>query len=169
MEASSQPPSRPQPAAPAKAPPPSPPKGPAPKREAPSSDQPSGKIEQLKLIGGLLALSAGLLALLTVLVISKWVKVDTDQFTQLATTVIGVIGSIVGAYFGVKIGTDGTQKALEAQRQDSARSQIFAAHLDPEVAKEALRLAFPSESGSAAAQGPADQKPAETQGEDMPQ
>lgn len=104
----------------------------------------TGRIEQLRVVGGLLALGFGLLALTGVLGLST-AMVDGDQFTQLATTVIGVIGSIVGAYFGVKIGTDGTQKALEAQRQEAARSQIFAAHLSPEVAQEALDLAFPAE------------------------
>jgi hypothetical protein len=103
----------------------------------------SGKAEQLKIIGGLLALVAGLLALLFVLGLARWQSVTAGQFTQLATTVIGVVGSIVGAYFGVKIGTDGTNKALEAQRQESARAQIFAAHVPPDLAATALKRAFP--------------------------
>lgn len=109
----------------------------------PANANPSGAVEQLKVIGGLLALVAGLLTLVVVLLIANGSGVTTDQFTQLATTVIGVVGSIVGAYFGVKIGTDGTDKALEAQRQAQARSEIFAAHLPPTLAGQALGLAFP--------------------------
>ena len=159
MEASRHRPSRPRggdPAGPAAAPP-----GPPATRVAGAADaKPAGKADQIKVIGGLIALSAGLAALLLVLVISKWVEVDSNQFTQLAAAVVGVIGSIVGAYFGVKIGTDGTQKALESQRQEAARAQIFAAHLDPEVAKDALKLAFPAPASTAAAGGkPAGDRP----------
>lgn len=108
-----------------------------------SDAAPPGKADQLKIIGGLLALVAGLIALLGVLGLAIAVKVTEMHFSQLAATVIGVIGSIVGAYFGVKIGSDGTDKALEAQRQESARAQIFAAHLPPTEAAQALQLAFP--------------------------
>jgi hypothetical protein len=109
----------------------------------PSDGEDHTRADQIKVVGGLIALGAGLIALLVVLVIGKWVGVSTDQFTQLGTTIIGVIASITSAYFGVKIGTDGTQRAIEAQRQEAARSQIFAAHLDPNVADKALELAFP--------------------------
>lgn len=115
---------------------------------------PSGMIEQLKVIGGLLALVAGLLTLVGVLLIADKAGVTMDQFTQLATTVIGVVGSVVGAYFGVKIGTDGTDKALEAQRQEAARAQIFAAHLPPALAGQALQLAFPGAAGAVPVQDP---------------
>jgi|GEM_PF-4505149 len=108
----------------------------------PGKAKPDGALEQIKIIGGLAALGIGLLALVLVLVLAVVSNVDSEKFAQLATTVVGVIGSIVGAYFGVKIGTDGTQKALEAQRQEAARSQIFAAHLPPDEAKHALDLAF---------------------------
>jgi hypothetical protein len=117
-----------------------------------SAADPPGKADQLKIIGGLLALVAGLIALLGVLGLAIAVRVTEMHFSQLAATVIGVIGSIVGAYFGVKIGSDGTDKALEAQRQESARAQIFAAHLPPAEAAQALQLAFP-------ALGPAVAKP----------
>lgn len=126
---------------------PSPPADPSPDRPqgivGKVDTAPAGKVEQLKVIGGLLALVAGLITLLVVLAFANRKGVSSNQFRQLATTVIGVVGSIVGAYFGLKIGTDGTDKALEAQRQEAARAQIFAAHLPPKEALEALQLAFP--------------------------
>jgi len=127
-------------------------------QEDQTGDHKPGTADQLKLIGGLIALFLGLLALSGVLAMSKWLDVNARQFTQLATTVIGVVASIVAAYFGVKIGTDGTQKALEAQREEAARSQIFAAHLPPEVAKEALRRAFPNRAGGPDEQDSAPEK-----------
>jgi hypothetical protein len=102
-------------------------------------------VGRLRVIGGLLALVAGLVALVSVLLVAKWMKISSSDFTQLAAGVVGVIGSVVGAYFGVKVGSEGTQKVLENQREQAARAQIFAAHLEPNEAKEALRLAFPEE------------------------
>ena len=124
---------------------------PAPLVTSEKSGGEDSKVGQLKVIGGLIALGLGLLTLLVVLGLSLISNVNSNQFTQLGTTVIGVVASIVGAYFGVKIGSDGTSKALEAQREEAARSQIFAAHLPPDLAKEALKLAFPPNGDAPAA------------------
>lgn len=109
---------------------------------------------RLRVIGGLLALVAGLVALVSVLLVAKWMKISSSDFTQLAAAVVGVIGSVVGAYFGVKVGSDGAQKVLESQREQAARAQIFAAHLDPGEAEAALRQAFPEEEKAAEAAAP---------------
>lgn len=98
---------------------------------------PTSGIDRLKLIGGLVALTAGLLALIVVVVVSLIVKPDTTG-GSIATSAIGVIGSIVGAYFGVKIGTDGTQKAIQAQQQEATKAQVFALHVAPGDAATAL-------------------------------
>jgi hypothetical protein len=59
---------------------------------------------------------------------------------------ITVIGTLVGAYFGVKIGTDQTKTAMEqtdrahsALREEAAKAQAFAAHVPPSEANRALR------------------------------
>jgi hypothetical protein len=97
----------------------------------------TGKIDRLKIIGGLVALGAGLLALIAVVIVALIVKPDTTG-GSIATAAIGVIGSIVGAYFGVKIGTDGTQKAIEAQQQEATKAQVFALHTPPQDASSAI-------------------------------
>jgi len=102
-----------------------------------SSDDSTGKIEQLKIIGGLVALGVGLLALIIVVVVALLVKPDTTG-GSIATAAIGVIGSIVGAYFGVKIGSDGTQSAVSAQQDEATKAQVFALHTPPEQAGAAL-------------------------------
>ena len=61
--------------------------------------------------------------------------------SSIATAAFGVIGSIVGAYFGVKIGTDGTQKAIAAQQVEATKAQAFAAHLPEEKADQILASA----------------------------
>jgi disulfide bond formation protein DsbB len=91
----------------------------------------------LKVIGGLVALTVGLFALIVVVVVALALKPATTG-TSIATSAIGVIGSIVGAYFGVKIGSDGTQKAVEAQQQEATKAQIFALHTPPQDAPLAV-------------------------------
>lgn len=100
----------------------------------------NGKIDRLKIIGGLVALGAGLLALIIVVIVALIVKPDTTG-GSIATAAIGVIGSIVGAYFGVKIGTDGTQKAIDAQQQEATKAQVFALHTSPQDAPMAIEHA----------------------------
>jgi threonine/homoserine/homoserine lactone efflux protein len=95
-------------------------------------------------IGGLLALVAGLITLVLILVIAAAAGVSDNQFTQLATAAIGVVGSGVGAYYGIKVGSDQTAGAVQAQREESARAQVFAAHVTPgQEAQAALEKAFP--------------------------
>ena len=102
-----------------------------------ATTQPPGKLEQLKIIGGLVALGTGLLALVVVVIVALIVKPDTTG-GAIATSATGVIGSIVGAYFGVKIGTDGTQKAIDAQQQEATKAQVFALHASPADADAVL-------------------------------
>ena len=53
----------------------------------------------------------------------------------------GVIGTVVGAYFGVKLGADGRQAAQHAQRAEAAKVQPLAAHLERDTADRALKEA----------------------------
>jgi hypothetical protein len=60
----------------------------------------------------------------------------------------GVIGSVVGAYFGLKVGAESAQKSADGQRQEAAKAQVFAAHIteaNPDVvlqqASDAARAA----------------------------
>lgn len=103
-----------------------------------------GQAEGLKIIGGLLALAAGLIALIIVVVIALIVKPDTTG-GSIATSAIGVVGSIVGAYFGVKIGTDGTKDAIkanegiaEAHQEEAIKAQVYALHTPSEKAAEVV-------------------------------
>ena len=98
----------------------------------------TGKLEQLKVIGGLIALGSGLAALVVVVVVAFITKPDTTA-GSVATSAIGVIGSIVGAYFGVKIGSDGAAKAVEGQREEATKAQVFALHTAPESADKAMQ------------------------------
>jgi hypothetical protein len=58
-----------------------------------------------------------------------------------AATVAGSTTAVGGAYLGVKIGTDQTKKAIQAQREEAAKGQIYAAHMNKEHALKAVPLA----------------------------
>src|SRR5947207_267576 len=85
---------------------------------AATNDKPAaaqGKAEALKTIAGLLAVAAGLLVLAIIAVVGMgFVKTDNPSVVSIATGSFGVIGTIVGAYFGVKVGSDSTQKAIDS-------------------------------------------------------
>jgi uncharacterized protein YacL len=82
--------------------------------------------DQIKEIGGLVAVIVGIVAVAGIA--AGAFIVNSDTATALAGSTIAVIGSIVGAYFGVKIGSDQTRNAIEAQREEAAKAQVYAAH-----------------------------------------
>lgn len=56
---------------------------------------------------------------------------------SIAAGSLGVIGSIVGAYFGVKIGNDRGREAQAGERAEAAKAQAFALHVPEEKIAEA--------------------------------
>jgi hypothetical protein len=81
--------------------------------------------------GGVVAVCAGLVALSVIAIVAIVVAHDSSSsVASIATGAGGVIGSVVGAPLGVKSGSNNAMKALEAQQNESARAQIFAASAD---------------------------------------
>ena len=112
----------------------------APVATAPDRDPHGGSTAaDIRSVGGLVALSVGV-AVVGLLAGGALIADPSDAAT-IATAAFGVIGSIVGAYFGVKIGTDATQKAVQAHQAEATKAQVFAAHLAPEKADVALEQA----------------------------
>jgi uncharacterized protein YacL len=82
----------------------------------------------------------------------------TDQGAAVVTAALTVLGTIVGAYFGVKVGAAGRDKAEAARDAEAVKVQELAARVDPETAKAALDTAqrrtesqqFPAMGGPAA-------------------
>lgn len=97
-----------------------------------------GWSDKIKTIGGLVAVGAGVLAVGVIAVIAL-IK-DTSTASTIASSTSGVIATIVGAYFGVKVGTDQGKTAMENQKAEAAKAQVFAAHLPAEQAKDVLEL-----------------------------
>ena len=106
--------------------------------------------EKVKTIGGLVAVAVGVVVV-GVIAIVALVK-DSDTSATIASSAGGVIATIVGAYFGVKVGTDQAKSTLEGQQEEAAKlhkgqlaeaakAQVYATHLPPDKAHEIMDMA----------------------------
>jgi len=93
---------------------------------APPTTSPS---EAIKAMGGLVAVVFGIAAVAVIAVIA--ITKNTETASTIAGITAGIVGSIVGAYFGVKVGSDQMKSALDSQREQAARAEVYAAHLSP--------------------------------------
>ena len=59
----------------------------------------------------------------------------------MATAALTLGGTIVGAYFGVRVGAAGKEKVEKARDAEAVMAQEFAARIEPEAGKEALHSA----------------------------
>jgi hypothetical protein len=94
------------------------------------SPQEKTTTENLRVIGGLLALVAGLIALVIIVLVAIG-QLDKEQAGAATTAGITAVATIVGAYFGVKVGSDGTQAAIKGQKEEATKAQAFALAADP--------------------------------------
>jgi hypothetical protein len=123
---------------------PEPSQSPSPSTNPPANGK--GKADALKTIGGLVAVAVGLVALTVIALVGMgFVKSDNPSVVSIATASFGVIGTVVGAYFGSKSSNDSTQKAIDgtqnainAMRDEAAKAQTYAARLDPNLAEHAI-------------------------------
>jgi hypothetical protein len=109
-------------------------------RAASRSKKTQGKAESLKLIAGLIAVGIGVVVVGAIAVVAL-LESGEETAAQIASSAGGVIATIVGAYFGVKIGSDQTKTAIEGQQKEAAKAQAFAAHVPADKAAEAIGLA----------------------------
>jgi hypothetical protein len=126
--------------------------------------------QNIQVVGGLTAVSLGLFVVLFIATLSIGViHDDPDKVATIASAAFTVVGTLVGAYFGVKVGTDQTKTAMQqtdrahvAARQEAAKAQAFAAHVasggKPE---EVLRLAQEFALGQVSAETPGEETPGE--------
>src|SRR3954447_3678853 len=108
--------------------------------------RPQTRAQSITEIAGLIALISGLIVLGLVAIAAMIVAPGGSK--EVAVGAFGVIGSVVGAYFGLKVGAESAQKSADGQRQEAAKAQVFAAHItdaDPDAvlkqAREAARAA----------------------------
>jgi hypothetical protein len=93
--------------------------------------------EKIKEIGGLVAVVAGVFAV--AVVAGGALIAGSETAATIAGSAAAAIGSMVGAYFGVKVGTDQTKNAVKGQQEEAAKAQVFAAHLPEDKAGEVVK------------------------------
>jgi len=96
-------------------------------------------VDSIKTIAGLIAVGAGATAVVIVAVVA--IHAGSETAGTIAGSAVAVVGSIVGAYLGVKVGTDQTAKALDqldsarkAHEETSKRAERYALHVDKDDA-----------------------------------
>lgn len=110
--------------------------------------------ESIQSIGGLVAVVIGVLAV-TILAISTMAFIDSDKDANtvipLSTAAFGVISAIVGAYLGIKIGTDQTKTLAQDASQAHAKLaavQGFVPAEQQQAAREAASEAVKPQFGA---------------------
>jgi hypothetical protein len=107
---------------------------------APAPDpKPQSKAESIKLIGGLVAVGIGTLVVGGVAIVALLKGGQTAA--TIASSAGGVIATMVGAYFGIKVGSDQTKAAIDGQKAEAAKAQAFAAHVPSEKADDVIAQA----------------------------
>jgi hypothetical protein len=94
-----------------------------------------GVADSAKTIAGLIAVGIGVIVVMVIAIVA--IGSNSETAGTIAGSAVAVIGSIVGAYLGVKVGTDQTAKALDqldkagqAQQETSKRAEVYALHVD---------------------------------------
>ena len=75
---------------------------------------------------GLIAVIAGLLAIVLVVIVAMF-RYPSAEVNNVVGTALGAIGTLVGAYFGVQVGSAGKDQAEKAKDKATERSVQLAA------------------------------------------
>jgi hypothetical protein len=97
----------------------------------------SGFVDLLAACGAILIVGLGLAFVFVIALVSLGTLPD-EQKAAVVTAAFTVLGTIVGAYFGVKVGSAGKERAESARDAESVKVQELAARVDPETATAAL-------------------------------
>jgi hypothetical protein len=87
--------------------------------------------------GAIIVVGLGMAFVFVITLVSLGTLPD-DQKTAVVTTAFTVLGTIVGAYFGVKVGAAGKGAAEKARDAEAIKVQELAARVDPMTAMTAL-------------------------------
>jgi hypothetical protein len=104
-------------------------------------------------IGGLIAASGGVIVVIIgvgsvgTITATSLSSVPEAERATVAAAAFSVLGTIVGAYFGLKVGAQGTKEAEQARQVATAKVERLAAEVEPSKAKDILDEVDRGESG----------------------
>ncbi|MDP8943659.1 MAG: hypothetical protein M3N16_06020 [Actinomycetota bacterium] len=96
-----------------------------------------GVVETVRAIGSVLVVGLGLSFAFVIAVVAL-ATVPDGQKATVATSSFTVLGTIVGAYFGIRAGAAGRERAEVAREEEAVKVQELAARMDPGTAQTAL-------------------------------
>jgi hypothetical protein len=93
--------------------------------------------ELLSRSGGLVVVVIGVIAVMTITSTSLG-TVPAEEKATIAASAFTVLGTIVGAFFGVRVGARGKDEAEAARAVAAEKVERLAAHIDPKDAERVL-------------------------------
>ncbi|HSR47576.1 MAG TPA: hypothetical protein VLL77_06255 [Anaerolineales bacterium] len=97
-----------------------------------------GSTDDVRIRYGFWVVLAGILAVLIVFVAAAVRWTEASDVATVVGSVTAVIGTLVGAFFGFQVGSEGRAAAERARAEAEGRAMRLAAHLEPRVASKAL-------------------------------
>jgi hypothetical protein len=94
--------------------------------------------ELLSRSGGLVVVIIGVVAVMTITSASLGTVPEPERAT-IAASAFTVLGTIVGAFFGVRVGSRGKDEAEAARAVAATKVERLAAHVDPDDAERVLK------------------------------
>jgi hypothetical protein len=92
--------------------------------------------------GALWAVAIGITAVVLVFFVSAWKWASASDVSMAVSSITGVIGTIVGAYFGIQLGSSGKEKVEEQRDRAEDRVREMKALLSPDQVQK-LRSIHP--------------------------
>jgi hypothetical protein len=99
--------------------------------KTPKDDQKLTLIQGLVQAGGALLVVIVALAAVLIITLAVLTKVAEDQRATVVTAAFTVIGTLVGAYTGVKVGSSGLDEAQKSRDAEAKKVQALAGKLSP--------------------------------------
>ncbi len=86
----------------------------------------SPDVNSIKTVGGLIAIVVGIgaVSLLAVITLTRLSSEENDSAVAIASSAFGVISALVGAYLGIKISSDATQKVGEKAGEETEHAAV---------------------------------------------
>jgi hypothetical protein len=95
-------------------------------------------ISEMRLKYGFWVVLVGLVVSLAAVLVAIWRLTDPTTIAGVVASLTGMVGTVVGAFFGVQVGAAGKEKA-EAERSEAPKMATqMAAALHPDDAKRIL-------------------------------
>jgi threonine/homoserine/homoserine lactone efflux protein len=112
----------------------------APLPTSPGPERPSWALNVASAAGAIIVVGLGLVFVFIIALVALGTVPDSQK-AAVVSAALTVLGTIVGAYFGVKVGSAGREKAEAARDAEAIKVEELTARADPQAAQAALESA----------------------------